>query len=171
MHNMHTTQPPGALLVVESYRAQLSESSKYRSIAGFERDMPYFCLRMPTGGGKTWLAARSVPRRRRNPLRGSVLRGPTPSFSGRDLRERSAASPSEADCSDLSSSLHRKTWSAALFRPYERPWKPTATAPGGQRAWLAVFVTRPVQIQYLRQKPQQIGGGHQDLAAGNLNKN
>ena len=31
-------------------------------------------------------------------------------------------------------------------------------------------VTRPVQIQYLRQKPEQIGGGHQNLAAGNLNK-
>ena len=62
MHNMHTTQPPGASLVVESYRAQLSESSKYSSIAGFERDMPYFCLRLPTGGGKTWLAARSVQR-------------------------------------------------------------------------------------------------------------
>ena len=62
MHNMHTTQPPGASLVVESYRAQLSESSKYISIAGFERDMPYFCLQRPTGGGKTWLAARSVHR-------------------------------------------------------------------------------------------------------------
>jgi len=32
----------------------------YRPIAGFLRDMPYFCLRVPTGGGKTWLAAKSV---------------------------------------------------------------------------------------------------------------
>jgi type III restriction enzyme len=27
---------------------------------GFPADMPYFCLRVPTGGGKTWLAAKSV---------------------------------------------------------------------------------------------------------------
>ncbi len=32
----------------------------YTPIAGFEPDMPYFCLRVPTGGGKTWLAAKSV---------------------------------------------------------------------------------------------------------------
>jgi len=32
----------------------------YNPIAGFPADMPYFCLRVPTGGGKTWLAARSV---------------------------------------------------------------------------------------------------------------
>ncbi len=32
----------------------------YRSLDGFEKDMPYFCLRVPTGGGKTWLAAKSV---------------------------------------------------------------------------------------------------------------
>jgi type III restriction enzyme len=32
----------------------------YAPIAGFERGMPYFCLRVPTGGGKTWLAAKSV---------------------------------------------------------------------------------------------------------------
>ena len=32
----------------------------YRPLTGFPPDMPYFCLRLPTGGGKTWLAARSV---------------------------------------------------------------------------------------------------------------
>jgi type III restriction enzyme len=32
----------------------------YHPIAGFPDDMPYFCLRVPTGGGKTWLAAKSV---------------------------------------------------------------------------------------------------------------
>lgn len=32
----------------------------YRPLNGFGRGMPYFCLRIPTGGGKTWLAARSV---------------------------------------------------------------------------------------------------------------
>ena len=32
----------------------------YHPLAGFPPDMPYFCLRVPTGGGKTWLAAKSV---------------------------------------------------------------------------------------------------------------
>lgn len=32
----------------------------YNSLSGFAQDMPYFCLRIPTGGGKTWLAAKSV---------------------------------------------------------------------------------------------------------------
>lgn len=32
----------------------------YHPLAGFPLDMPYFCLRVPTGGGKTWLAAKSV---------------------------------------------------------------------------------------------------------------
>ncbi|ANX05219.1 DEAD/DEAH box helicase [Immundisolibacter cernigliae] len=32
----------------------------YNPLSGFPADMPYFCLRVPTGGGKTWLAARSV---------------------------------------------------------------------------------------------------------------
>ncbi|MFO1375955.1 MAG: DEAD/DEAH box helicase family protein [Steroidobacteraceae bacterium] len=32
----------------------------YTPLPGFPVDMPYFCLRVPTGGGKTWLAAMSV---------------------------------------------------------------------------------------------------------------
>lgn len=32
----------------------------YNPLAGFPADMPYFCLRVPTGGGKTWLAAKSI---------------------------------------------------------------------------------------------------------------
>jgi len=32
----------------------------YNPLAGFPADMPYFCLRVPTGGGKTWLAAKSA---------------------------------------------------------------------------------------------------------------
>lgn len=32
----------------------------YSAIAGFPTEMPYFCLRVPTGGGKTWMAAKSV---------------------------------------------------------------------------------------------------------------
>jgi len=34
--------------------------SQFNPIEGFAPDMPYFCLRVPTGGGKTWLAAKSV---------------------------------------------------------------------------------------------------------------
>lgn len=34
----------------------------YHPLSGFPADMPYFCLRVPTGGGKTWLAAKSVQR-------------------------------------------------------------------------------------------------------------
>ena len=32
----------------------------YNPLSGFPLDTPYFCLRVPTGGGKTWLAAKSV---------------------------------------------------------------------------------------------------------------
>lgn len=32
----------------------------YNPLTGFPSDMPYFCMRVPTGGGKTWLAAKSV---------------------------------------------------------------------------------------------------------------
>lgn len=32
----------------------------YNPLSEFPADMPYFCLRVPTGGGKTWLAAKSV---------------------------------------------------------------------------------------------------------------
>jgi type III restriction enzyme len=32
----------------------------YNPLSGFPVDMPYFCLRVPTGGGKTWLAAKSA---------------------------------------------------------------------------------------------------------------
>jgi type III restriction enzyme len=38
------------------------EGSVYRPIAGFPEAMPYFCLRVPTGGGKTLLASRAVAR-------------------------------------------------------------------------------------------------------------
>lgn len=32
----------------------------YNPLSGFPSDMPYFCLRVPTGGGKTWIAAKSI---------------------------------------------------------------------------------------------------------------
>jgi type III restriction enzyme len=37
-----------------------STNVPYKGLSGFAEDMPYFCLRIPTGGGKTWLAAKSV---------------------------------------------------------------------------------------------------------------
>ncbi len=37
-----------------------NRGSQYNPIEGFAPDMPYFCLRVPTGGGKTWLAAKAV---------------------------------------------------------------------------------------------------------------
>ncbi len=36
------------------------QGNRYQSLPGFPADMPYFCLRVPTGGGKTWLAAKGV---------------------------------------------------------------------------------------------------------------
>ena len=37
-----------------------SQGLRYTPLAGFAPDMPYLCLRVPTGGGKTWLAAKSL---------------------------------------------------------------------------------------------------------------
>lgn len=37
------------------------EPGNYHPLPGFPEGMPYFCLRVPTGGGKTRLGARSVP--------------------------------------------------------------------------------------------------------------
>lgn len=53
----------------------------YHPLSGFPTDMPYFCLRVPTGGGKTWLAAKSVQRVNTHLLRGehSVILWLTPS--------------------------------------------------------------------------------------------
>jgi type III restriction enzyme len=36
------------------------KGSPYNSLPGFLPDTPYFCLRVPTRGGKTWLAAKGV---------------------------------------------------------------------------------------------------------------
>ena len=41
----------------------------YNPLSGFPPAMPYFCLRVPTGGGKTWLAAKSVSLVNRHLLR------------------------------------------------------------------------------------------------------
>lgn len=44
----------------QTTRELWGDGIKYHGISGFPRGMPYFCLRVPTGGGKTWLAAKSV---------------------------------------------------------------------------------------------------------------
>jgi len=36
------------------------EPGSYRPVAGFDGGMPYFCLRVPTGGGKTLLGAHAL---------------------------------------------------------------------------------------------------------------
>lgn len=55
----HTYPSPRAAFTVVTEELW-GAGSAYRAIEGFEPDMPYFCLRVPTGGGKTWLAAKSV---------------------------------------------------------------------------------------------------------------
>ncbi len=44
----------------EATRALWGRKSDFRPLAGFPQEMPYFCVRVPTGGGKTYLAAKSV---------------------------------------------------------------------------------------------------------------
>ena len=70
----------------EITRALWTHGSKFSPIAGFEPDMPYFCLRVPTGGGKTWLAAKSVQLVNTHLLRGehSVILWLTPSKAIRE---------------------------------------------------------------------------------------
>ena len=36
------------------------QKSDFTPLTGFDRAMPYFCLRIPTGGGKTYLASKAV---------------------------------------------------------------------------------------------------------------
>jgi type III restriction enzyme len=38
------------------------QGQPYNPLSGFQAGMPYFCLRVPTGGGKTFLAAKCVQR-------------------------------------------------------------------------------------------------------------
>jgi len=44
----------------ETTKALWGRKSDFTPLAGFPEAMPYFCLRVPTGGGKTYLAAKSV---------------------------------------------------------------------------------------------------------------
>ncbi len=44
----------------ETTKALWEHKSTFTPLRGFPEEMPYFCLRVPTGGGKTYLAAKSV---------------------------------------------------------------------------------------------------------------
>lgn len=55
----HELPSPSSAFTVTTERLW-GRGSPYNPLSGFPVDMPYFCLRVPTGGGKTWLAAKSV---------------------------------------------------------------------------------------------------------------
>lgn len=55
----HELPSPSVAFTVTTERLW-SRGNAYNPLNGFPTDMPYFCLRVPTGGGKTWLAAKSV---------------------------------------------------------------------------------------------------------------
>lgn len=44
----------------QATRELWGQGQKFHSLPGFSTEMPYFCLRVPTGGGKTFLAASCV---------------------------------------------------------------------------------------------------------------
>lgn len=44
----------------ETTKELWGRKSDFTPLKGFPEEMPYFCLRVPTGGGKTYLAAKSV---------------------------------------------------------------------------------------------------------------
>jgi len=52
--------PSPSIAFTASTERLWGRGSAYNPLSGFPADMPYFCLRVPTGGGKTWLAAKSV---------------------------------------------------------------------------------------------------------------
>ena len=52
--------PSPALAYTATTERLWGRALAYNPLAGFPLDMPYLCLRVPTGGGKTWLAAKSV---------------------------------------------------------------------------------------------------------------
>lgn len=56
-HEAGTTPSRAFTAVTE---ALWSRGQVYNPLPDLPSDMPYFCLRVPTGGGKTWIAAKSV---------------------------------------------------------------------------------------------------------------
>jgi type III restriction enzyme len=55
----HVTHTAAAAFAATTERLW-GRASAYAPLAGCAPGMPYFCLRLPTGGGKTWLAAKCV---------------------------------------------------------------------------------------------------------------
>ncbi|MFN7573330.1 MAG: DEAD/DEAH box helicase family protein [Betaproteobacteria bacterium] len=55
----HATRTAAAAFAATT-EALWQRASAYAPLAGCDPGMPYFCLRVPTGGGKTWLAAKCV---------------------------------------------------------------------------------------------------------------
>lgn len=53
--------PSASTAYIDTSERLWGKAQSYKMLPGFAADMPYFCLRIPTGGGKTWLAAKSVP--------------------------------------------------------------------------------------------------------------
>lgn len=45
---------------IDTIYEKFGENRDYKSISGFDANMPYVCLRLPTGGGKTLLACHSI---------------------------------------------------------------------------------------------------------------
>jgi type III restriction enzyme len=52
--------PSPSIAFTATTERRWGRGNPYNPLSGFPADMPYFCLRVPTGGGKTWLAAKSV---------------------------------------------------------------------------------------------------------------
>lgn len=52
--------PSPSLAFTATTECLWGRGNAYHPLSGFPLDMPYFCLRVPTGGGKTWLAAKSA---------------------------------------------------------------------------------------------------------------
>ncbi|MGE4073886.1 MAG: DEAD/DEAH box helicase [Lysobacterales bacterium] len=55
----HELQSPSIAFTATTERLW-GRGNAYHPLSGFPDNMPYFCLRVPTGGGKTWLAAKSI---------------------------------------------------------------------------------------------------------------
>lgn len=45
---------------IDTIYEKFGENRDYKAISGFDTNMPYVCLRLPTGGGKTLLACHSI---------------------------------------------------------------------------------------------------------------
>lgn len=53
-------QPSASQAFTRTTEKLWGHGSSFHALTDFPENMPYFCLRVPTGGGKTWIAAKSV---------------------------------------------------------------------------------------------------------------